>query len=79
MPAAVAARADDDVLDADVRRIFGLEFDPIAVLLDIIDEGPGDETRRREASPHRSESDGSERRDHRNSGERRAPLLLRTE
>jgi hypothetical protein len=77
MPAAVAARIDDDPLDADVDRAFRLELDPVAVQLDVAWDVPGDEALRVKTNPWGPESDGRPRSDHRNSDDREAQLLLR--
>ena len=53
-------------------------LDPVGVQLDLVRDARGDEIRRREANPQRPESDGRERSDPRNSGDRDTPLLPRT-
>ena len=58
MPAAVTARSDLDLLDADIGRTFRLELDPIAIRLDLVHQVPGDESRGRETNTHGCESDG---------------------
>ena len=75
MPAAVAARIEDDHLDADVGRAFRLELDPVAVQLDVVGDVRGDESRRMETNPCGPESDGRPRSDRRNSDDRETQLL----
>jgi hypothetical protein len=78
MPAAVAARSDDDLLDTNVGRTFRLELDPIAVQLNLVGEVRSDESLRRpEMEPYGSESDSRDRSDDRNPDDRSTPLLPR--
>src|SRR5262249_20343366 len=77
-PTARAARADDDLLDADDGRIFRLTLDPVGVHLDAVIEVSGGENRRRESRRRRCESNSCEHSDHHNSDGRGTPSLPRT-